>query len=204
MLTRRHALTFIAAAPVLLACENEPTPGDDLAAAARRQIGVTTRYDAAYRPISYPNGDIDRRIGACTDVVVRACRDAWGVDLQRLVQEDRVRAPSDYARIGMAQPNPSIDHRRVRCLEVFLEHRGARLWRAVKDERTGGAEFPEALEPGDLLTWRGVFTGGPHIAVVGNAGWWPTIIQNHGRGVREDWLGQMWLDGAEGHFRWRP
>jgi len=30
------------------------------------------------------------------------------------------------------------------------------------------------------------------------------VIQNHGRGVQENWLAQQWLDAAEAHVRWLP
>jgi uncharacterized protein YijF (DUF1287 family) len=212
MHTRRHALLITAAALVApaaaRACEPEWAalhPGVQLAQAARSQIGVTLRYDAGYRRIAYPGGDLPRELGACTDVVVRAYRDAWGVDLQRLVHEDMRLAPAAYADVAVGvEPDPSIDHRRVKHLEVFLRRRGAELWRTPEARRIGGAAFPKRLEAGDLLTWRGLWTGGPHIAVVGEADGPVTVIQNKGAGAREDWLGAAWLDRAVGHFRWRP
>ncbi len=45
--------------------------------AAREQIGVTTSYDPNYRSLSYPNGDIPRESGVCTDVVIRHCATAY-------------------------------------------------------------------------------------------------------------------------------
>ena len=60
----------------------------DIVAAARKQIGVTVGYDPAYRRLAYPNGDVPRSSGVCTDVVIRALRDARKVDLQKLVHED--------------------------------------------------------------------------------------------------------------------
>lgn len=62
----------------------------DIVAAARKQIGVTVGYDPAYRRLAYPNGDVPRSSGVCTDVVIRALRDARKVDLQKLVHEDIV------------------------------------------------------------------------------------------------------------------
>src|SRR3954449_1936072 len=56
-----------------------------LIAAARSQIGVTLRYDPAYTMLAFPNGDVPRRRGTCTDVVIRAYRDAFGLDLQALI-----------------------------------------------------------------------------------------------------------------------
>src|SRR5690349_4211411 len=60
----------------------------DIAAAARSQVGVTVRYDPAYREIAFPNGDVPRDRGVCTDVVVRALRDSRAIDLQREVNAD--------------------------------------------------------------------------------------------------------------------
>ena len=36
------------------------------------------RYDGGYRRIGFPGGDVDRAFGVCTDVVIRAYRDAFG------------------------------------------------------------------------------------------------------------------------------
>ena len=44
----------------------------DIVVAARKQIGVTVGYDPAYRRLAYPNGDVPRSSGVCTDVVIRA------------------------------------------------------------------------------------------------------------------------------------
>jgi uncharacterized protein YijF (DUF1287 family) len=196
VLTRRDLI--IAAAAAVLST-HAPSA---LVRAARRQIRVTTGYSGAYRPIAYPGGDVPRSTGACADVLVRAARDAWGLDLQRLVHEDMGRAFSDYPQCwGLRAPDPNIDHRRVANLEVFLARQGAALWRPARPAWPMG--FPGPLRAGDILTWR-TFLRGPHIAIVSHGGTWPRVIQNHGFGVREDWLAQQWLDIAAGWFRWRP
>lgn len=56
-----------------------------LIGAARSQIGVTTRYDPAYAALAFPGGDVARDRGVCTDVLIRALRDAAALDLQRAV-----------------------------------------------------------------------------------------------------------------------
>lgn len=207
MQTRRTFLGLIAAAGAVSAnaCEEEPGPGEVLAMAARRQVGVTLGYDSRYRRLPYPAGDVDRRTGVCTDVVVRAARDAWGLDLQQLVHEDMVRNFGAYPRRwGLTRPNPSIDHRRVPNLETYLTRIGALVWSANPKVRRGGADFPEYLEVGDIVTFRGLWTGGPHIAIVSADQPLISIVQNHGAGAREDLLAQLWLDRAHMHFRWRP
>jgi uncharacterized protein YijF (DUF1287 family) len=44
-------------------------------------------YDGSYISIAYPNGDVPKNIGVCTDVIIRAYR-KLGTDLQKLVHED--------------------------------------------------------------------------------------------------------------------
>ena len=61
--------------------------GGTIARAAAQQVGVTVAYDPNYTRIAYPNGDVPRERGVCTDVVIRAFR-AVGIDLQQKVHED--------------------------------------------------------------------------------------------------------------------
>src|SRR5437016_335105 len=63
--------------------------------AARDELTWGTHYDASYVQLDYPNGDVPKTQGACTDVIVRAYR-AIGVDFQKLVHEDKVAAPAAY------------------------------------------------------------------------------------------------------------
>src|SRR5262245_56356064 len=67
-------------------CLAGPKPAE-LVTAARTQIGVTVSYDAAYRDLTYPGGDVPKETGVCTDVVVRALREQ-GLDLQKEMHED--------------------------------------------------------------------------------------------------------------------
>ncbi|KJS25319.1 MAG: hypothetical protein VR75_11455 [Hyphomonadaceae bacterium BRH_c29] len=151
-----------------------------LAKAARQQIGVTRSYDAAYVRLDYPMGDIDRASGVCTDVVIRAYRDAFDVDLQKLVHEDMKAAFSSYPTIwGLTRPDKNIDHRRVPNLERYFER------------HSGALMLPPSLDgwqPGDLYTMR---LGGrlPHIGIVSDrltdAGH-PYVIHNIGGGTQEE------------------
>src|SRR4051812_19700005 len=100
MLDRRDLLLGAAASVALAGCEKSrsapasaPAPAATgkaarLIAAARAQIGVTVRYDPAYTILPFPGGDVPRERGTCTDVVIRAYRDAFGLDLQALVNAD--------------------------------------------------------------------------------------------------------------------
>ena len=105
-LTRRALIGGAVSCAVARAWAATPDWDANLVAAAKRQVGVTTVYDPAYVVLPYPGGDISRERGVCTDVVVRAYRDAFDLDLQRLVHEDMLREFSAYpARWGLSAPN---------------------------------------------------------------------------------------------------
>jgi uncharacterized protein YijF (DUF1287 family) len=185
MLTRRSfflsALGLPLLPPLPLVVE-ESRWTKKLVRAARRQIGVTTGYDPAYVTLDYPGGDVDRATGVCTDVVIRAYRDAFDMDLQVLVHEDMKAAFPNYPKIwGLSRADRNIDHRRVPNLERYFERKG------LEREAPGRREDWQA---GDLVTMR---LGGrlPHIAIfsghdplTGTA----MFIHNIGGGTREDEL----------------
>ncbi len=158
------------------------TNGLDIVEAARCQIGVTIAYDPSYQVLEYPNGDVPRERGVCSDVVVRALRDARGMDLQQLVHEDMeahfLLYPS-LLRWRMIKPDANIDHRRVLNLERFFGRSG---WSLEVTKEAGD------YLPGDIVTCR---IGGelPHIMIVSDrkspAGI-PLVIHNQGGGTREE------------------
>jgi hypothetical protein len=164
--------------------------------AARDQIGVTTGYDPAYVTLDYPGGDVDRATGVCTDVVIRAYRDAFNMDLQVLVHEDMKAAFTSYPKTwGLPRADRNIDHRRVANLERYFERRG--IEREAPGER-------QDWQAGDLVTMR---LGGrlPHIAIfsghdrlTGKA----MFIHNIGGGTREDELTAAY--GSPRRFRLEP
>src|ERR671924_142722 len=87
----------------------------DIAIAARAQVGVTVHYDPAYRKLAYPGGDVPKERGVCTDVIVRALRQARAMDLQQLLHEDvkaHWEAYPHESRWRLDKPDPNIDHRR--------------------------------------------------------------------------------------------
>jgi len=96
-----------------------PDPLDILMGARKLVLNHAT-YTEGYYQIPFPNGDVPRDVGVCSDTVVRAYRNA-GIDLQSRVAEDVRAAPAAYPSVR--KPNPSIDHRRVKNLLVwFLRH----------------------------------------------------------------------------------
>jgi hypothetical protein len=76
--------------PVEKIPEEELEAADLILLGARREVKNRTYYDASYAAISYPGGDVSSDRGACTDVVIRAFRNA-GIDLQQLIHEDMAR-----------------------------------------------------------------------------------------------------------------
>lgn len=169
-------------------------PSYRLITAARRQLGVTLSYDPAYTRLAFPGGDVPRSKGVCTDVVIRAFRDGYALDLQALVNADMKASFGAYPkRWGLKRPDSNIDHRRVPNLQTFFARKGARL------------AIPETLaewQPGDIMT---CLVGGnlPHIGIVSNrrtrAGHL-LVIHNIGQGAREeDVLGAFKITGR---YRW--
>src|SRR5438132_7441739 len=76
-------------------------------AGAYRQVGVTTHYDGRYRSLSFPGGDVPLERGVCTDVIVRAYRNA-GIDLQALVHDDMAHHFKEYPHLwGLSRPDPN-------------------------------------------------------------------------------------------------
>ena len=132
-------------------------PASQLVAAARAQVGITTIYDPAFVKLAYPGGDLPRERGVCTDVIVRAYRDAFRIDLQQLVHADMLATFASYPPMwGLRAPDTSIDHRRVLNLKVFFSRKG----RQLRVSRS-----PVDYAPGDLVTQE--LPGGlPHIAIV--------------------------------------
>lgn len=160
-----------------------------------RQIEVTTQYTQDYFKISYPNGDVPEDTGACSDVVIRAFRNA-GVDLQRDVHEDMAANFSSYPqKWGLSRPDTNIDHRRVPNLETYFARKG----RSIPIGRTGGD-----FRPGDVVSWDLNGKGLTHIGLVSNHWNEKTgrylIIHNIGSGTKaEDRLFDWTITG---HFRY--
>ena len=148
--------------------------------AARQQIGVTVTYDPAYVKLAYPGGDVPPDRGVCADVVIRAFRDARGLDLQKLVHEDMAANFKAYPnRWGLRRPDANIDHRRVLNLEVFFRRQG---WAVPVS--TNAVDYL----PGDIVACT-VAGKLPHIMVVSDrksAAGVPLVIHNIGCGTREE------------------
>ena len=117
-----------------------PDPLDLLIGAHKTALNAD-QYDGRFERIAFPGGDVPRTIGVCTDVVIRALRNA-GVDLQLELQRDLARAPKSYPMIEQA--NPHIDHRRVKSLLPYFTRHYAR-----HSPRSDDPSDP--LQPGDIV-----------------------------------------------------
>ncbi len=168
-----------------------------LISAAESQIGVTVTYDPAYVSLTFPNGDLPRERGVCTDVVVRAYRDAFGFDLQSAVNRDMKAHFSAYPKIwGLSRPDRNIDHRRVPNLQTYFRRQGAEL---------PVTRSPADYQPGDIVTQ--MLPGNlPHMAIVTQHqtpdGLRPMLVHNIGAGTRvED---RLFAFAVTGHYRFKP
>jgi uncharacterized protein YijF (DUF1287 family) len=177
------------------------TSGERLVAAARKQIGVTTSYDPNYTRIPYPNGDVPRTTGVCADVIIRAARDAFSLDLQKLVHEDMLRNFADYpARKtwGETHPDANIDHRRVLNLQTYWKRNGAQIWAAPPS--MPGDAFPHP-SVGDIVTWL-LDARLPHVGILAAIVPHATVVHNIGRGAEEIPLSAFRPHRPVGLYRW--
>jgi uncharacterized protein YijF (DUF1287 family) len=166
----------------------------DLVRAAVERTRHRVTYDGSYRSIRYPNGDVPRDIGVCTDLIVRAYREL-GIDLQEDIHEEmKAHFEAFPSNWGLRRPDPNIDHRRVPNLQTFFSRKGIVLPVTAK---------AEDYLAGDLVTW--VVAGNlPHIGIVGKLkssdGERPLIVHNIGRGPQlEDMLFSYPITG---HYRY--
>lgn len=87
----------------------------------------------------YPNGDVNPKEGVCTDLIVRALRNAK-YDLQKKLHEDILNNKKYY---GIKNPDKYIDHRRVWILLKYFRknHKNVYNKKNVK------------WMPGDIVIW---------------------------------------------------
>ena len=172
--------------------------GTQLISAARKQIGVTTGYDARYQRLDYPNGDVAISSGVCTDVVIRGLRHQ-NIDLQQLVHEDMRAHFAEYPKLWqLKRADKNIDHRRVPNLQNYFTRRGWALKLPVSAQARAADEFV----PGDLVTW--MLPGNlPHIGIVSDkkasADGNYLVLHNVGQGTQEEDALESWPQ--TGHFR---
>jgi uncharacterized protein YijF (DUF1287 family) len=151
----------------------------DILIGAKKTVENADAYTEGYIGMTFPMGDVPRDVGVCTDVIVRAVRNA-GVDLQKALHDDILRARAAYPMIK-TRPDPQIDQRRVATLlPYFLRH-----WEKHSPKLDDPAD---PLRPGDVL-FMDTFpsrSGPDHVGIVsdtiGPAGL-PMIINNWTNGT---------------------
>lgn len=177
--------------------KNPKTSAEKIVNGAKIQAIDRVRYDAAYLTIPYPNGDVPKDQGACTDVVVRALRSA-GYDLQKLIHEDMSAHFSLYPqKWGMRGPDSNIDHRRVPNHITFMKRFGRSLPLATEGEAA------KTWKAGDLVYWTLTPSSLTHCGVISNernAHGIPLVIHNIGPTARQEDCLNSWR--IIGHFRY--
>jgi uncharacterized protein len=174
----------------------ETSPFDNkLSKAAISIIDASVKYDPSYFALEYPNGDVPKNKGVCTDVVIRTYR-KLGIDLQKEVHEDMNSNFSEYPKTwGLKKTDTNIDHRRVPNLETFFARKGTKL--KISNEAND-------YKTGEIVTW--MINGKlPHIGIVTDKisadGERRMLVHNVGNGqVLQDCL---FYYKIVGHFKFR-
>jgi hypothetical protein len=134
----------------------------DVLIGAKKTALNADAYTEGYMDMAYPNGDVPRDVGVCTDVVIRAVRNA-GIDLQRALHEDIARARAAYPMVK-GRGDPKIDQRRVKTLLPYFQ----RHWKAHSVALDDAAD---PYRPGDVL-FMDTFpsrSGPDHIGIVSDS-----------------------------------
>jgi uncharacterized protein len=193
MIRSLRFVLLVLLAVIFSGCKEKTAPSPPLVTAARNQIGVTVQYNPAYEALAYPGGDVPIQRGVCTDVVIRALREAHGIDLQKEVHEDMKENFSVYPQLwNLKKADPHIDHRRVPNLQTWFRRKG---WELPVTDQAGD------YLPGDLVTCK-VDSGRPHIMLVSDkkdGKGVPLVLHNIGHGTREESVLFYWK--LTGHYR---
>ncbi len=164
----------------------------DLVQGAHREVERGTLYDASYYAGGYPPEDK----GCCTDVIWRAFEVA-GYDFKAMLDEDIKSCPEAYGVTGK-QPDPDIDFRRVKNLQIFFKRYGQEFTTEVKP---GDVENLKQWQPGDIVVF-----GDPleHIGIISDQrlkSGVPLVIHNGGPRASESNALQLWPSKIIYHFR---
>jgi uncharacterized protein YijF (DUF1287 family) len=114
----------------------------DVLIGAKKTVANADAYTEGYFEMAYPMGDVDRSKGVCTDVIIRAVRNA-GIDIQRELHEDIRRARAAYPMVK-GWGDPSIDQRRVGTLLPYFKRHWETHSKAIDDTS-------DPLRPGDVI-----------------------------------------------------
>lgn len=122
----------------------------DFVIGARKQTESNPRYDGSK---VYPGGYPPDGEGVCTDLIWKAFKQA-GYSLKDMIDYDINKNNELYYATHLYGPNPDIDFRRVRNMQVFFERFAKRL----------------TLDPYDIVAWQPgdivIFGDQSHIAII--------------------------------------
>jgi uncharacterized protein YijF (DUF1287 family) len=121
-----------------------PDPLDILIGAKKTVLNADAYTEEAqgYIKMKYPGGDVDRKMGVCTDVIIRSVRNA-GLDLQQALHEDILKRPKAFPMIRRAA-DANIDQRRVGTLLPYFKKHWEAHTAKLDDES-------DPLRPGDII-----------------------------------------------------
>ncbi len=168
----------------------------DVLLGAKKLVRNRARYKGSYVRLRYPMGDVSSKIGVCTDVIVRAMRNA-GFDLQQLMHR-HIKAHRRLYR-WIKRPDRNIDHRRVRDMLVYFKAHFRLLARSVKRATR------RTLAPGDVVFMDTLPKPGPdHVGIVsdrlGKSGY-PLVINNWTNGYHTSEMDLLATIPVTHHFR---
>jgi len=157
---------------------------------ARLEVKRQVQYDASYRQIKYPNGDVDEKKGVCTDVVIRALR-SIGIDLQKAIYLDKKSHRRFYDK---TKADTNIDHRRCRNQIAYFNRFAQVLTKDYKET--------DQWQPGDIVYWDLDGKGLLHTGIISdvrNEQGVPYVIHNIGPKASEE--DALWAWKIIAHFR---
>lgn len=167
---------------------------------AQREANRHTPYIMEYQVLTYPAGDVPVRTGVCTDLVIRAFRNA-GLDIQQMLHEDRKAHPEAYPTQiwENKRPDKNIDHRRCQNLIVWFR----RHTRALTPQ-TDLAHLGQ-WQPGDVVFYVKPGASYPwHVAIISDAhdaDGMPLIIDSYPPATSQSHRLDEW-GPIHSHFRW--
>ena len=156
----------------------------DILLGARAYVNTRPKYESTYESGGYPG----EGVGVCTDVIWNAFQ-AAGYDLKGMIDADIAAHKDAYPTIET--PDPNIDFRRVKNLNLFFKRYGESITTDVSNLA--------AWQPGDIVIYP------KHIAIVSdrrNQDGVPYIIHHNGRPFYEE--DALTHDTIVAHYRWTP
>jgi uncharacterized protein len=154
----------------------------DILIGAKKTVLNAAAYTSeaqGYIKVAYPGGDVDRKMGVCTDVIIRSVRNA-GLDLQKALHEDIKKRRRAFPMVKRG-PDPNIDQRRVGTLLPYFKKHWKQLTAKLDDP-------DDPLRPGDIILMDTFPSrrGPDHIGIISDqrgASGHPLVINNWTNGT---------------------